>query len=159
MTRTLSSSSQKVQSILDTYQLSFEVVELPSSTRTAREAAESIGCDVGSIAKSLVFIGKQSRQAVLVIASGKNRVDEDLLAEVVGEGVAIADAKQVREVTGFAIGGVPPVGFPESVPVYIDADLMDCEVIWAAAGTPFSVFRLEPESLLLLTDGTVIGIT
>ena len=159
MARSLSSSSQKVQDILDTYEVTFEVVELPSSTRTAREAAESIGCDVSSIAKSLMFIGKQTSKAVMVIASGKNRVDEYLLTEAVGEEISLADAKQVREVTGFAIGGVPPVGFTNPIPVYIDADLMECEEIWAAAGTPFSVFRLEPEDLKLLTDGKTIKIT
>jgi len=158
MVQNLSPSAQRVQSVLDDCNLSFEVIELPSSTRTAREAAQSIGCEVGSIAKSLLFTGCETGKALMVIASGSNRVDETLMEELAGEAVAMADAKTVRDITGFAIGGVPPVGLSQPVPVFIDRDLLQYERIWAAAGTPFSVFCLDPEHLEKITRGKVVRI-
>ncbi len=96
---------------------------------------------------------------MLVIASGTNRVDEDMLSEAVGEGMVLAAPKKVRELTGFSIGGVPPTGFSERIPTYIDRDLIDNHEMWAAAGTPFSVFRLTPDELIELTKGEVIRIS
>ncbi len=158
MTAELSPSAQKVQDALERVGLSLEVVELPGSTRTSAEAATAVGCAVGQIAKSLVFRGTQTGSPVLVICSGANRVDEPTLAERVGEAVAKADADFVREHTGFAIGGVPPVGHRRPIPCYIDEDLLQYQEIWAAAGTPHAVFRLAPADLVRISQGTVVRI-
>ena len=113
MTEELSPSAQKVQAALQALGWQLQVVELPGSTRTAVEAAQSVGCQVGQIVKSLVFKGKRSGKPLLVVASGSNRVDERRLETLVGEPLGKADAEFVRERTGFAIGGVPPVGHAE----------------------------------------------
>jgi prolyl-tRNA editing enzyme YbaK/EbsC (Cys-tRNA(Pro) deacylase) len=113
---------------------------------------------VGQIAKSLVFKGATTRQAVLVITSGSNRVDEKKLSERIGEPVLKADADFVRQQTGFAIGGVPPVGHAQPIAVFIDEDLLPYSEIWAAAGTPQAVFRLTPQELQKITNGRVIRV-
>ena len=154
----LSSSARKVQEILQTCGFSFRVVELPASTRTAREAAEAIGCQVGQIAKSLVFKGKHSSKPLLVIASGANRVNEAKLGQLAGESIEKADADFVRQRTGFSIGGVPPVGHAEPLQTWIDEDLLAYEAIWAAAGTPHAVFELKPTDLAEMTGGKIAAI-
>ncbi|MGB9699813.1 MAG: YbaK/EbsC family protein [Thermodesulfobacteriota bacterium] len=154
----LSEQAQKVQEFLTSLGLSVEVKELPQSTRTAQEAAQAIGCTVGQIAKSLVFRGLQSGQAILVVASGANRVNEARLADLVGEPIAKADAAFVRRHTGFAIGGVPPVGHACALETYIDQDLLQYKEIWAAAGTPHAVFRLTPEDLQRIVPGKIVSI-
>ncbi len=154
----LSSSAQKVQAALQAHGYDLQVVELPDSTRTAAEAAQAIGCQVGQIVKSLVFKGKRSGRAILVEASGSNRVDERALEALIGEPLGKADADFVRERTGFVIGGVPPVAHAEELPTYIDEDLLQYSEIWAAAGTPHAVFRLTPEALLALTGGQVAAL-
>lgn len=151
----LKQSAQAVQDALAESGLDCEVVELPASTRTAREAADAIGCTVAQIAKSIVFRAAQSDRAVLVVASGVNRIDEQAVATAVGEAIGKADAEFVREKTGFAIGGVPPCGHTNPPIILVDQDLLDLEVLWAAAGTPNAVFRIEPEHLVALTRGTV----
>lgn len=128
-------------------------VTYPSSTRTADEAAASIGCAVAQIAKSLIFIGKSSGRSVLIVASGANRVDEKRVRDLLGEKIGKADADFVREKTGYAIGGVPPVGHKEAPICLLDEDLRRYDVIWAAAGTPNTVFRLMPDQLARITDG------
>ena len=155
----LSPSARKVQEVLQTRGLSFRVVELPASTRTAREAAEAIGCQVGQIAKSLVFKGKHSGKPLLVIASGVNRVDEAKVAELVGEPIEKADADFVRQRTGFSIGGVPPVGHSVPLQTWIDEDLLKHETIWAAAGTPHAVLELKPTDYPEMTGGEIASIT
>ena len=159
MVNELSSSTRKVQEVLQTRGLSFRVVELPASTRTAREAAEAIGCQVGQIAKSLVFEGKHSGKPLLVIASGANRVDETKLAELAGEPIGKANADFVRQRTGFSIGGVPPVGHSVPLQTWIDEDLLQYEAIWAAAGTPHAVFELKPTDLPEMTGGKTEAIS
>lgn len=154
----LSGSAKKVQAALHSLGLTLEVVELPASTRTSAEAAEAVGCSVGQIAKSLVFRGATTGGPVLVICSGSNRVDEGALSRLVGEPVEKGDAEFVRQHTGFAIGGVPPVGHRRAIPTYIDEDLMGFTEIWAAAGTPHAVFRLTPEELSRISQGTVARI-
>ena len=154
----LSSSAQKVQQALTRLGLSLEVVELPSSTRSAVEAAASIGCTVGQIAKSLIFRTSQSDRPVLVIASGSNRVDERKVAALLGENITQADADFVRLHTGFAIGGVPPVGHTEALLTFIDEDLLAFDEIWAAAGTPHAVFRLTGDDLVRATGGQVADV-
>jgi Cys-tRNA(Pro) deacylase len=155
----LSASAQKVQTALAALGLDCQVVELPDSTRTADEAARAIGCNVGQIVKSLVLAGKKSKQTVLVLASGPNRVDLAAVGAYVGEKLKMASADRVREQTGFAIGGVPPLGHAHPIPAYIDSDLMGYDEIWAAAGTPHAVFRLTPADLQRMTNGEVIDIT
>jgi prolyl-tRNA editing enzyme YbaK/EbsC (Cys-tRNA(Pro) deacylase) len=136
----------------------FEVLEFDATTRTAADAAAAIGCTVAQIAKSLIFRGAGSDRPVLVVASGVNRVDETKVAETLGEAIARADADFVRERTGFAIGGVPPVGHKDPPIVLIDESLMALAEIWAAAGTPNAVFRLTPPDLVALTGGRVAAI-
>lgn len=138
------SAPERVQAALDALQLPCEVVELPSTTRTAQEAAQAIGCSVGEIAKSIVFRRLDNDEPVLVVTSGVNRVDEKRLAAVLGCRVGKADAKYVRDTTGFAIGGVAPIGHDNEIKVLLDADLMQYERVWAAAGTPNAVFSMAP---------------
>jgi prolyl-tRNA editing enzyme YbaK/EbsC (Cys-tRNA(Pro) deacylase) len=152
----LSASAQKVQDALSARGMTLQVVELPGSTRTAQEAAQAIGCDVGQIVKSLVFKGKRSAKPVLVIASGGNRVNEQKIEALIGEPLGKADADFVRQQTGFVIGGVPPVGHNQPLLTYVDADLLQYSEIWAAAGTPHAVFRLTPQELCELTGGDVL---
>lgn len=147
-------SALKVQATLGPR---FAVLELEESTRTAEDAAAAVGCTLAQIAKSLVFRSASGR-SVLVIASGANRVDEKKAAAHLGEKIARADADFVRQATGFAIGGVPPVGHATPPIVLIDEALMEFEAIWAAAGTPNAVFRLTPADLVALTGGTIASI-
>lgn len=153
MTTPLKQKAQKVQTVLDSYGLELKVVEFSESTRTSQEAAEAIGCEVGQIAKSLIFKGKETGQPILVIASGINRVDEKKVKEYMGEKLEKANADFVLEHTGYAIGGIPPVGHNNYIKPLIDEDLMQYQEIWAAAGTPNSVFRLQPDDLLKITQG------
>lgn len=156
----LSPSAQKVQDAITARGFgAITVVELPGSTRTAAEAAEAIGCTVAQIAKSLVFAGKTSGDPILVIASGTNRVNTQIVEEVIGEPVRKPDADYVREKTGFVIGGVPPVGHTQTLKTLIDADLQQYDTIWAAAGTPHAVFELTPADLIAMTGGQVLAIT
>jgi len=128
------------------------VVEFEQATRTSAEAAAAIGCSVAEIAKSIVFRGKTSGQAVIVVASGDNRVSESKVATLLGEPLARADADFVRAATGYAIGGVAPIGHSQPVKLLLDEDLRAFDTVWAAAGTPFSVFPLTPDQLQTLTE-------
>jgi prolyl-tRNA editing enzyme YbaK/EbsC (Cys-tRNA(Pro) deacylase) len=158
MNQPLSESARKVQAALQALGLPCQVIELPASTRTAPEAAQAVGCQVGQIVKSLVFRTQNSRQAVLVLVSGSNRVNENRLADLLGEAVVKAEADFVREQSGFAIGGVPPVGHSRPLPTYIDEDLLQYAEVWAAAGTPHAVFKLDPHELPRITGGKVIKV-
>lgn len=149
----LKASARRVQAALAERGFAFDVREFPESTRTSAEAAAAIGCALGQIAKSLVFRARRSGRPVLVIASGANRVDEKKIGRLIGEGIGRADADFVRAKTGFAIGGVPPVGHAEPPVTLIDQDLLGFDEIWAAAGTPNAVFRLTPADLTALTAG------
>ena len=135
----------RVKAALDALSLDCEVLTLPGSTRTAEEAAEAVGCTVGEIAKSLVF--RAGDQAVVAVASGGDRVDTARLSEAVGAEVGRADAGFVRAATGFAIGGVPPLGHAGPVALFMDRGLFRFARVWAAAGSPFSVFAIEPARL------------
>lgn len=158
MSHELSSSAQKVQDALSSLGLSFQVVELPTSTRTAQEAAQSIGCMVEQIIKSLVFRAKQTDNPILVLASGTNRVNEKKISELVAEPIEKANASFVRDKTGFVIGGVPPIGHKEKIQTYIDKDLFQYDVLWAAAGTPNAVFQLNSADLAKIANGEVVSI-
>jgi len=155
----LKASAQAVQEALVAAGVESRVVELPASTRTAREAAAAVGCSVAQIAKSLVFRGAESGRPVLVIASGTNRVDEKAVAGHLGEPVQMADPEFVRKTTGFAIGGIPPCGHPRQLTTLIDRDLLEFETLWAAAGTPNAVFRLTPDELIRLAGGLVTRVS
>lgn len=151
----LKASARRVQEALAAQGFAFEVREFPDSTRTSAEAAAAIGCSVAQIAKSLVFRGAQSGKAVLIVASGANRVDPAKAEALLGEAIKRADADFVREATGFAIGGVPPLGHDRPLVTLIDEDLLAFEEVWAAAGTPNAVFRLSPKDLGDLTGGRI----
>jgi len=158
MTNQLSTKAARVQAALDKAELATEVKELNESTRTAAEAAAALGCTVSQIAKSLIFTGATSGDAILVIASGTNRVNEIKVAELIGEPLKKATAEFVLEKTGYVIGGVPPVGHLTPLKTFIDRDLRQYEIIWAAAGTGHAVFSLTPADLERITDGQVVSI-
>lgn len=155
MNQTLSPSAQKVQDALQSLGFGFIVIEHAESTRTAQEAAEKAGCRLGQIVKSLIFRGATDGKPVLVLTSGANRVDEKLIGEYSGEPIGRADADFVRAVTGFAIGGVPPIGLVQKMETYLDEDLLSYTTIWAAGGTPRAVFELTPEVLRTMTGAKV----
>ncbi len=159
MAGAMKSSAQAVQQALDEAGLELEVVELPASTRSAKEAAAAIGCRVAQIAKSIVFQTETSERPVLVVASGGNRIREAAIVEQVGEPIRQAKPEFVRAATGFAIGGVPPCGHPFPLLTFVDRDLLELDEIWAAAGTPHAVFRLTAADLLALTKASVIRVT
>jgi prolyl-tRNA editing enzyme YbaK/EbsC (Cys-tRNA(Pro) deacylase) len=151
---TLSPSAQRVQEALKG--LGFphlRVVELPASTRTAEEAARAVGAEVGQIVKSLVFVGEGG--AYLFLVSGKNRLDLGKAQALVGSPLRRATPEEVRALTGFAIGGVPPVGHATPLPAFLDEDLTTYQRVWAAGGTPNALFALTPEELLALTGAQV----
>jgi len=154
----LSKSAQSVQDYLSNQGIHATVVELPASTRTAEEAAKAIGCQVAQIAKSLVFRTKHSNKAILVLASGINRVNEQAIVKEVGEEIVKADADFTRDKTGFAIGGIPPIGHKHKLETYIDIDLLQYTELWAAAGTPNAVFSLESRVIETLTQGKIISV-
>lgn len=158
MSEKLSPSAQRVQDALRELGFSYLVVELGQTTRSASEAAQAIGCEVGQIAKSLVFRGRRSGKPYLVIASGVNRVNEKRFGELVAEPIERPDADFVRQYSGFPIGGVPPVGHLERMETFIDEDLLGYSEIWAAAGNPNAVFQLVPADLPAMTGGRVICI-
>ncbi len=134
-----------------------EVLTMDQSTHTALEAAGAVGCEVGAIVKSLVFLA--DGEPLLVLASGPNRVDTDLLGELFSCEISKADARLVKEATGYSIGGVPPFGHPKRLRTLIDADLLRYAVVWAAAGSPTAVFSIEPDSLIELTAGEVTPVS
>jgi prolyl-tRNA editing enzyme YbaK/EbsC (Cys-tRNA(Pro) deacylase) len=129
------------------------VKEFPEGTRTAVDAAQAVGCELGQIVKSLVFVA--GGRPVVALVSGANRLDERRLAAVAGEPVKKADAETARAATGFAIGGVPPFGHATEVPIFMDHDLLGYTEVWAAAGRPDSVFEISPGRLRELSNATV----
>ena len=151
-------SSQRVQEALRALGLGHEVVDLGLSARTAADAAGAVGCRVDQIAKSLVFRLRHSGRPLLVVTSGAHRVDEAKVAALIGEPLERADADFVRAETGFAIGGVAPIGHTRPVATLIDEHLLRFEEIWAAAGHPNTVFRLTPDDLVTMTQGRVAAI-
>ena len=149
----------RVQEALTKLGLDVKVEELPDSTRTAEEAAQAVGCQVGQIAKSLVFQGELTGAPYLVITSGVNRVDEAKIAHMVEEEVGLASPDFVRDQTGYAIGGVPPLGHPKPIRTFIDEDLLKYEKIWAAAGAPRAVFPVDPNRLLEVSQAKVTAVS
>lgn len=158
MSSNLKKSSEKVQNVLNQFGFELNVIEFSDSTRTSQDAANTIGCIVNQIAKSLIFKGKTSKKPILIIASGPNRVNEKTIKQYVGENLQRADADFVLEHTGFAIGGIPPIGHKDQITTFIDEDLMKYDEIWAAAGTPNAVFKLTPNILAEITKGSIVNI-
>jgi prolyl-tRNA editing enzyme YbaK/EbsC (Cys-tRNA(Pro) deacylase) len=132
------------------------VKQFPQGTRTANDAARAVGCEVGQIVKSLVFVA--AGNPVVALVSGANRVDEKRLGAAAGDPVVKADAETARSATGYSIGGVPPFGHATEVPVFMDRDLLGYAVVWAAAGRPDSVFEIEPARLRDLSGATVVDL-
>lgn len=155
----LSPTAQRIQNLLNVLGYPYTVIEHAESTRTAQEAADQAGCELGQIVKSLIFRGTTSGRPILVLASGPNRVNEKLIGEYAGEPIGKADADFVRTVTGFAIGGVPPIGHNQKVETYLDEDFLKYTTIWAAAGTPKAIFELKTEDLQKMTNGKVTKVT
>ena len=154
----LSASAQKVQDAIRARGFDLQVMELAVPVRTATDAAREVGCEVAQIAKSIIFQAADGR-GVLVITSGSNRVNEERVTGLIGQSIGRASPDFVREVTGFAIGGVPPLGHATGMITLIDEDLLKLPFLWAAAGHPNSLFRLLPNDLPKLTDGRVARIS
>jgi len=154
----LSTAAQKVQASLRELGYNYQVIEFEGSTRTAQEAAERAGCELGQIVKSMIFRGELSNKPILVLTSGANRVDEKVISSYVGEPITRAEPEFVRSVTGFAIGGVPPVGHSQVVESFLDEDFMSYEKVWAAAGTPNAIFELTPIDLQKMTGAKIVHI-
>ncbi len=148
----MSKSINRVRRSAEELGLDIEVVEMPASTRTAQEAAAACGCDVAQIVKSLVFQRADDGELVLLLVSGANQVDARRAADAVGSQLERADPNHVRKVTGFAIGGVSPLGHKSPIAVWMDETLNDHDVLWAAAGAPFAVFSIGPADLRRATD-------
>lgn len=149
-------SIDRVKAAAEAAGLTIEIREMPASTRTAAEAAAACGTSVAQIVKSLIFRKAGSGEAVLLLVSGKNRVDQEAMAKVIGERLERMDADEVRKLTGFAIGGVAPLGSLAPLPTYMDADLTAFDTIWAAAGAPHAVFEVGPEALARATGAEII---
>ena len=153
--RTLSEAAQRVQDALRAGGFANTVIELEHPVKTAAAAADAVGCTPAQIVKSLVFQGAASGVPVLVVASGANRVSETKLEALLGEPVTMGPPKFVRETTGFAIGGIPPIGHARKLDTIVDAHLFTLDGLWAAAGHPNSLFPLTPDELLRMTSGRV----
>jgi prolyl-tRNA editing enzyme YbaK/EbsC (Cys-tRNA(Pro) deacylase) len=154
----LSPSAQKIQDALHELGYNFKVLEFTESTRTAQEAADRVGCQLGQIIKSMIFRGQVSNKGILVLTSGANRVDEKKISHYAEETIGRADPDFVRMITGFAIGGVPPIGHTLPLETYIDEDLMQFANLWAAAGTPKAVFELPSSDLAKITHGKIVRV-
>ena len=153
----LSKNSQRVQQALEQHGLGLEVVELDASTRTAQEAAQAVGCELGQIVKSLIF--RSGENALLFLVSGSNQLNIARVSAQLGMPIEKADADFARQASGYPIGGVPPLAHNTPMQTYIDQSLLDYDVVWAAAGTPHSVFKLESRLLQILTGGSIIKVT
>ncbi|SIN96384.1 YbaK/EbsC family protein [Vannielia litorea] len=155
----MSKSLARVRSALQTAGLPAEIREMPESTRTAAEAAAAAGCEIDQIAKSIIFAGKASGALYLFLTAGGNQVDPAKASAAAGEPLARADGKVVRDLTGFAIGGVAPIGHLAAPRAFLDPRLLDFAQVWAAAGTPRHIFSIAPHDMARLADATTTGFT
>ena len=155
----LKPAAQRVQDALRAKGLSSQVRHMSQATRSADEAAAACGCSVGQIVKSLVFRGAASGKPYLFLVSGANRVNQEGVAQVIGEALRRPDANDVRDITGFAIGGIPPFGHKTPLETYMDAALLDFAQVWAAAGTPDAVFPIAPQRLAAAAGASIISVT
>ena len=152
----LSRNSSRVQVFLDGFGLQLEVQELAQSTRTAQDAADAVGCELGQIVKSLVF--RCGDRPLLFLVSGKHQLDVGRVEKALGFKIEKADADFAHEQTGYPIGGVPPVAHDHPMEIYLDRELLGYEEVWAAAGTPNAVFRIKSNDLLRMTGSRVIDV-
>ena len=152
-------SVERVKQVLTQNGESIEVMMLEQSTHTAQQAADALKCDVAQIVKSLIFKTSKSGKPVLALISGDKRLDNKKLAHLIGEKLGKADADFVKEMTGFTIGGVAPIGSLKSLPVFMDETLLAHEIVWAAAGHPRSIFKIDPGRLAEITAATVTDLT
>jgi prolyl-tRNA editing enzyme YbaK/EbsC (Cys-tRNA(Pro) deacylase) len=151
-------STDRVRAAAEAAGLPLAVREMPASTRTAEEAAAACGTSVAQIVKSLVFRKAESGEPVLLLVSGKNRVDQKAIATIIGEPLERVDAAIVREITGFAIGGVAPIGSLTPLATFMDADLMAFDAVWSAAGAPHAVFAADPAKLAEACKARIIAL-
>jgi prolyl-tRNA editing enzyme YbaK/EbsC (Cys-tRNA(Pro) deacylase) len=149
-------AAERVQAAIAGHGLERRVIELPVHARTSQQAADALGVAIGQIVKSLVFTA--DGRPVLVAASGANRVDERRLGELVGGRIRRADPETVKQATGYTIGGVPPLGLPGALPIYVDRDLLGYEMVYAAGGLPECVFPIAPDELVRATGGKVVDV-
>jgi prolyl-tRNA editing enzyme YbaK/EbsC (Cys-tRNA(Pro) deacylase) len=154
----LKPAAQRVQDALTAKGLDSSVRHMPQATRSAAEAAAACGCSLGQIVKSLLFRGAASGKPYLLLVSGANRVNEQGVAAVIGEALRRPDADDVREVTGFSIGGIPPLGHRTALITLMDAALLDYDLVWAAAGTPDAVFPVAPDRLAAAAEARIIAL-
>jgi prolyl-tRNA editing enzyme YbaK/EbsC (Cys-tRNA(Pro) deacylase) len=154
----LNPTARKIQTILDQLGYKCEVIEFQETTRTSVDAAARVGCSLGQIVKSLIFRGKISGKPILILTSGANRVDTKKIAGLIGEKIDRADPEFVRSCTGFAIGGIPPLGHLSAIETILDEDLLSYDYLWAAAGTPNAVFKLSPQELLSMSSAKVASV-
>ncbi len=147
----MSKSLKRVRAALEEAGVAVEIVEMSEGTRTAAEAAAAAGCEIDQIAKSIIFAGAESGGLFLFITAGGNQVDPAKASALAGEELVRADAGEVRKMTGFAIGGVSPVGHLTAPTTFFDKRLSDFDVVWAAAGTPRHIFAICPTVLCKIT--------
>jgi len=160
MTLNLSNHAKSIQEILEKCKLTCKVVELPHSTRTAYDAAKTIGCSISHIVKSLIFKTSISHKPILILVSGSNQVNEEKIESLLNEKLVKAPASFVKEVTGFSIGGIPPIGHKNPIDtIYIDQDLLKLDEVWAAAGTSHAVFSISVKKLLTIVNGKTIDLS
>jgi len=157
--RHMSKSLKRVKQALADAGLLVEVLKMPSETRTAAQAADAAGCDVDQIAKSIIFRGERSAEAVLFITAGGNQVDAQKASAIAGEPLGKADAALIRSQTGFAIGGVAPIGQLFPIRAFLDPRLLEFDIIWAAAGTPHHVFPIKPHELVQISTAQLSDFT
>lgn len=157
--RSMSKSLKRVIAALHDAGIEADVMEMPGETRTAEDAAREAGCEIDQIAKSIIFQGEVSGDVILFITAGGNQVDSALASDVAGEPLGRADANVVRKVTGFAIGGVAPIGHLSAPRVFFDARLQDFDVVYAAAGTPRHIFPIDPTKLLIISKASLAQFT
>ncbi|MFY0691368.1 MAG: YbaK/EbsC family protein [Paracoccaceae bacterium] len=155
----MSKSLKRVRAALEAAGLTPEIIETPEAARTAQQAADQAGCHVDQIAKSIIFRGADSGSALLFLTAGGNRVCDRAASALAGEPLGKADAALIRRQTGFAIGGVAPIGHLNPIRAFVDPRLCEFDSVWAAAGTPHHIFRLQPGRLVALCEGTVAPFT
>jgi Cys-tRNA(Pro) deacylase len=159
MPNSLNTSVRKVEKALKAHGLECQVLNMKETTRSAQDAANSLGCRVEQIVKSLVFMTKKTKKPILVVASGANRVNTKKIRNLLSEPITMADPDFVRAKTGFVVGGVPPLGHSSPLETFIDEDLLKYPEIWAAAGSSNTMFKLSPDDLQKITQGQVISVT
>jgi len=155
----MSKSLKRVRRVLEEAGIGVDILEMAEGTRTADEAARAAGCALDQIVKSIIFRGEADGHVVLFLTAGGNRVDPDKASAVAGEPLGKADAQLIRAETGFAIGGVAPIGHLRPIHSYLDPRLLDFDVVWAAAGTPRHVFAIDPREIQRLSGAVTADFT